>query len=80
MDKKETTQISNMSYEVAYAELEKIIAALERGEQTLDEAINHFERGKLLTKHCLDILDKAELKIRHLSEANNNNEGQNEPG
>lgn len=80
MDKKETTQIPNMSYEVAYAELEKIIAALEGGEQSLEDAINHFERGKLLTKHCLDLLEKAEIKIRNLSEASGKGEGQNEPG
>ncbi len=75
MDKKGTTQIANMTYEVAYEELEKIIAALEGGEQSLDDAINHFERGKLLTKHCLDLLEKAELKIRNLSEGDNQGEG-----
>jgi exodeoxyribonuclease VII small subunit len=80
MDKKETNLISNMSYEVAYSELEKTIAALEGGDQSLEDAINHFERGKLLTKHCLDLLEKAELKIRNLSEVDKNSEGQNEPG
>jgi exodeoxyribonuclease VII small subunit len=68
MDKKETMNISSMSYEIAFAELEKIIASLEGGEQTLDDAINHYERGKLLSQQCRDLLEKAELKIQTLKD------------
>jgi exodeoxyribonuclease VII small subunit len=67
MVKTETKPIEKLTYEEAYAELESIVATLESGEQSLDDALGIFERGQLLTKHCSDLLDKAELKIRTLS-------------
>ena len=56
-----------LTYEQAYAELEEIVAALEAGEQSLDEAIAQFERGQFLAKHCASLLDKAELKVQQLT-------------
>lgn len=67
MAKTETKPIENLTYEQAYAELETVVSTLETGEQSLDEAITLFERGQGLTKHCAELLDKAELKIRSLS-------------
>ena len=68
MDKKEIANISKLTYEEACAELENIIAELEGGNNSLDESITRFERGRLLTKHCTELLNKAELKIRNLAE------------
>ena len=59
--------VEQLSYEVAYSELEKIVEALEAGEQSLDEALALFERGQMLTKHCTELLAKAELKVQELS-------------
>ena len=56
-----------LTYEEAYAELENIVSALETGEHTLDEAIAQYERGQFLARHCANLLDKAELKVRQLS-------------
>ena len=67
MAKTETKPIVQLSYEQAYAEPESVVNALETGEQSLDEALALFERGQGLTKHCAELLDKAELKIRKLS-------------
>jgi exodeoxyribonuclease VII small subunit len=67
MVKTETKSIDKLTYEQAYAELEAVVSALETGEQSLDEALALFERGQGLTKHCAELLDKAELKIRKLS-------------
>jgi exodeoxyribonuclease VII small subunit len=67
MAKTETKPIDELTYEQAYAELEAVVSALETGEQSLDEALTLFERGQGLTKHCAELLDKAELKIRILS-------------
>lgn len=63
------TQPSNedLTYEQAYAELERIVSALETGEHTLDEAIAQYERGQALAKYCANMLDKAELKVQQLS-------------
>jgi exodeoxyribonuclease VII small subunit len=67
MAKTETKPIDKLTFEQAYAELEAVVSALETGDQPLDEALALFERGKGLTKHCAELLDKAELKIRKLS-------------
>jgi exodeoxyribonuclease VII small subunit len=67
MAKTETKPIGKLSYEEASAELEKIVRALEEGEQSLDEALSLFERGQGLTKRCLELLDAAELKVNKLS-------------
>jgi exodeoxyribonuclease VII small subunit len=59
--------VETLTYEQAFAELETIVAELESEEHTLDEAIARFERGQALAKHCADLLDKAELKVRQIS-------------
>lgn len=67
MSKTETKSIEELNYEEAYAELEGIVSALESGDQPLEEALALFERGQLLTRHCAELLDKAELKVQKLS-------------
>jgi exodeoxyribonuclease VII small subunit len=67
MSKTETKPIEELTYEEAFSELEKIVTALEAGEQPLEEALTLFERGQKLTKHCAELLAKAELKIQDLS-------------
>jgi exodeoxyribonuclease VII small subunit len=67
MAKSESTPIEKLSYEEAYAELENIVSALESGDQPLEEALSLFERGQKLTKHCAELLAKAELKVQELS-------------
>lgn len=60
--------VENLSYEEALAELEKIVAALELEEQTLEKAISLYERGQELSRHCIGLLDRAELRVRTLGE------------
>jgi len=67
MSKTETKPIEELTYEEAFSELEKIVTALEAGEQPLEEALTLFERGQKLTSHCAKLLAKAELKIQELS-------------
>jgi exodeoxyribonuclease VII small subunit len=67
MAKTESKPIEKLTYEQAYAELEAVVGALETGEQSLDEALALFERGQGLTRHCAELLDKAELKVQKLS-------------
>ena len=67
MAKTETRPNEELTYEAAYAELEKIVTALESGEQPLEEALALFERGQMLARHCSDLLAKAELKVQKLS-------------
>ena len=53
-------------FEAALAELEGIVAKLERGELKLEESLKLFERGVALTKECQQSLETAELKVRQL--------------
>jgi exodeoxyribonuclease VII small subunit len=66
MAKNEPKPIEALTYEEAFAELEMIVAALESGERLLEESMALFERGQALTKHCAELLDKAELKVQAL--------------
>jgi exodeoxyribonuclease VII small subunit len=66
MAKNEIKPIDALTYEEAFAELEKIVAALESGERPLEESMALFERGQALTKRCSELLDKAELRVQAL--------------
>ena len=63
-----SSDIQSMSYEQALAELEEIVDGLESNQKTLEEAITLFERGQALAQHCASLLDKAELRVRQLSQ------------
>ena len=60
-------KVEELSYEAAFTELEKIVAALEGESRPLDESISLYERGQALAKHCAALLEKAELKVRQFS-------------
>ena len=62
---------SGASFEKAIAELEEIVKKLEKGELTLDDSINCFQRGVELTKYCNKRLDEAERRITMLVEGEN---------
>jgi exodeoxyribonuclease VII small subunit len=67
MAKNSPKPIEGLTYERAIAELETIVAALESGERPLEETMHLFERSQALIKHCVDLLDKAELKVQTLT-------------
>jgi exodeoxyribonuclease VII small subunit len=55
------------SFEEAQRELEQIVARLESGQATLDEAIQLWERGEELYRVCSSKLDAAEGRIDELA-------------
>jgi exodeoxyribonuclease VII small subunit len=59
--------VKDLSYEEALGELESIIASLESGTLQLEETMSLYERGQALTRHCVELLDKAELRVKQLS-------------
>ncbi len=59
--------VQELTYEAAFTELEAIVAALESEGRSLDESLNLYERGQVLSAHCAALLEKAELKVRQLS-------------
>lgn len=54
--------------EASMAKLESIVSDLEDGEFPLEEALNKFEEGLKLGRHCRKILDEAELRVKKLVE------------
>ena len=56
-----------LSFEDALAELESLVETLERGELSLEDSLESFERGVTLTKTCQKALKEAEQKVRILS-------------
>jgi exodeoxyribonuclease VII small subunit len=53
-------------FEQALAELETLVAHLERGDLPLDEALKSFERGIALTRHCQAALQAAQARVEIL--------------
>jgi exodeoxyribonuclease VII small subunit len=55
--------ITAMSFEDALAELEQIVRRLEGGQVKLDDAIESYERGAQLKRHCETKLNEAQQRV-----------------
>jgi exodeoxyribonuclease VII small subunit len=55
------------TFESAQSELEQIVARLEQGQASLDEAIALWERGEQLYAFCRQRLDAAQGKVEELA-------------
>ncbi len=64
---KATADVAKMSFEEALNELEAIVRDLEKGGGKLDTAIEAYERGAALKKHCEAKLREAQTKIDKIS-------------
>ncbi len=60
--------LSQLSFEDALAELEKIVRGLEGGQQKLEDAIVSYERGAALRRHCEAKLAQAEARVQAIVE------------
>lgn len=56
-----------IQFEKSIAELEAIVAQLEKGELPLEDALKQFEKGITLARSCQETLNQAEQKIEMLS-------------
>lgn len=54
------------TFEQSLKELEQVVLELEKGDLTLDQAIENFEKGMELSIACGKKLDEAEKKINIL--------------
>ncbi|MBX3709586.1 MAG: exodeoxyribonuclease VII small subunit [Gammaproteobacteria bacterium] len=52
--------------EESLLEITQLIDKMEHSELTLEQSLNHFERGITLVKHCQKILEDAEQKVQIL--------------
>ncbi len=58
--------VSKMSFEEALDELRAIVEGLEKGEGKLEAAIESYERGAALKRHCEAKLREAQEKIERI--------------
>jgi len=59
---------SPLNFEAALAELEQLVERMETGEMSLEESLQAFERGVVLTRDCQKALKEAELRVQALTE------------
>lgn len=58
--------VKGLSFEKALAELEQIVARLERGDVPLEDSIAAYERGEALKAHCAGLLAAAETRVEKI--------------
>ncbi|AFC74110.1 exodeoxyribonuclease VII small subunit [Rickettsia montanensis] len=58
---------ANISFEEALKELEEIVKKIDNGQESLETAVNSFERGILLKNYCEKKLKEARLKIEKIT-------------
>lgn len=59
--------VKALSFEDALSELEAIVQRLEQGKGALDEAIDAYERGTALRRHCEAKLKDARERVERIS-------------
>lgn len=62
-----------ISFEQAMTRLEEIVKMLEKGDASLEAALDLFEEGTALVKNCSKQLETAEQKIVRLVKGNDGN-------
>ena len=62
----DAADIDGLSFELALAELEKIVAQLEAGQAPLEQSFELYERGAKLKAHCESRLEAARLRVEKI--------------
>jgi exodeoxyribonuclease VII small subunit len=62
--------ISELTYEEAFTQLEQVLQALETGDLPLDQSLALYELGATLAAYCAQKLDEAELRVRQWQPGN----------
>ena len=57
----------NLNFETALAELEAIVARLEKGDVPLEESVAIYERGETLKRRCEELLRQAEARVEKIT-------------
>ncbi len=54
---------TSLDFETALTELESIVGKLENGQLSLEESLQLYKRGEMLSQRCNQLLDEAESQI-----------------
>jgi exodeoxyribonuclease VII small subunit len=55
-------------FERSLDELEQLVQRMEKGDLSLDDSLQAYERGVALYRNCQGALEQAELRVRLLSD------------
>ena len=58
--------VESLAYDDAFAELQRVVAALETGGGSLEATIAQYERAVALQRRCERLLGEAELRVQQL--------------
>ena len=58
--------VEGLAYDEAFAELQRVVTALETGGQSLEATIALYERAVALQRRCERLLGEAELRVQQL--------------
>lgn len=58
--------VEALAYDDAFAELQRVVAALEAGGGSLEATIAQYERAVALQRRCERLLGEAELRVQQL--------------
>ena len=61
-----TADADALAYDDAFAELQRVVAALEAGGASLEATIAQYERAVALQRRCERLLAEAELRVQQL--------------
>jgi exodeoxyribonuclease VII small subunit len=61
-----TADVETLAYDDAFAELGRVVAALEAGGASLEATIAQYERAVALQRRCERLLAEAELRVQQL--------------
>ncbi len=57
-----------IDFESTLKQLQHTVTELETGNLPLEEALDKFQKAVSLSKHCQEVLEKAELKISEITQ------------
>ncbi len=68
--KKNPANIEPKNFELAFSELEEIVAQMESGQMTLEASLTAYQRGNALLEYCQKSLADVEQQVQILNERN----------
>ncbi len=60
------TEMENLTFEEAMAQLQALVETMEKGDGTLEENLALYERGMKLVAYCNQLLEEADMRVQEL--------------
>ena len=58
------TEIAGLEFESALMLLEQLVSGVEKGQLSLSNSVESYEKGMVLVEHLREILNRAETKLK----------------